>query len=64
MLHDRRKFKDKHDNYICGKFVAPVDGEYFDNISPVDGKPFTKVARSNEKDIDKALDAAHKAAES
>lgn len=44
--------------------MAPVDGEYFDNISPVDGKPFIKVARSNEKDIDKALDAAHKAAES
>ncbi len=62
MLHERPEFKDKYDNYIGGKFVPPVDGEYFDNISPVDGKPFTKAARSNEKDIEKALDAAHKAA--
>lgn len=62
MLYDRPEFKDKYDNYIGGKFVPPVDGEYFDNISPVDGKPFTKVARSNENDINKALDAAHKAA--
>lgn len=62
MIYDRPSFKDKYDNYIGGKFVPPVDGEYFDNISPVDGKPFTKVARSNESDINKALDAAHKAA--
>ena len=62
MLHERPKFKEKYDNYIGGKFVAPIDGEYFENISPVDGKPFTKIARSNEKDIEAALDAAHKAA--
>lgn len=62
MLHERPEFKEKYDNYIGGKFVPPVDGEYFDNVSPVDGKPFTKCARSNEKDIEKALDAAHKAA--
>ena len=62
MLHERPDFKEKYDNYIGGKFVAPVDGEYFDDISPVDGKAFTKCARSNEKDIELALDAAHKAA--
>jgi aldehyde dehydrogenase len=62
MLHERPSFKKKYDNYIGGKFVAPVDGEYFDDISPVDGKAFTKCARSNEKDIELALDAAHKAA--
>src|SRR6056297_2279070 len=62
MLHERPTFKDKYDNYIGGKFVPPADGEYFDNISPVDGKSFTKAARSNEKDIENALDAAHKAA--
>ncbi|MFO7845871.1 MAG: aldehyde dehydrogenase family protein [Balneolaceae bacterium] len=62
MLHERPDFKEKYDNYIGGKFVAPVDGEYFDDISPVDGKPFTKCARSNEKDIEMALDAAHEAA--
>ncbi|HEY8353707.1 MAG TPA: aldehyde dehydrogenase [Methylophilaceae bacterium] len=57
-------FKEKYDNYIGGKWVPPVDGEYFDNISPVTGKVFCKVARSNEKDINLALDAAHKARES
>lgn len=62
MLHERPTFKEKYDNYIGGKFVPPADGEYFDDISPVDGKAFTKCARSNEKDIEMALDAAHKAA--
>ncbi|ADJ29730.1 aldehyde dehydrogenase family protein [Nitrosococcus watsonii] len=61
-LYDRPEFKDHYDNFIGGKFVAPVDGEYFDDIAPMDGKPFTKVARSNAKDIELALDAAHKAA--
>lgn len=62
MLHERPSFKEKYNNYIGGKFVAPVDGEYFDAISPIDGKAFAKCARSNEKDIELALDAAHKAA--
>lgn len=54
-------FKDKYDNFIGGKWVAPIDGEYFDNISPVDGKVYCQVARSNAKDVEKALDAAHAA---
>lgn len=29
------------DNFIGGKFVPPVNGEYFDNISPVNGKVFS-----------------------
>jgi aldehyde dehydrogenase len=56
-------FKSKYDNYIGGKWVPPVDGEYFDNISPVTGKVFCQVARSNEKDVNLALDAAHAARE-
>jgi aldehyde dehydrogenase len=55
--------KTKYDNYIGGKWVAPVDGQYFDNISPANGQSFTQVARSNEKDIDLAIDAAHAARE-
>ena len=54
-------FKEKYDNFIGGKWVAPVKGEYFDNISPVNGKPFTKVAKSTPEDIELALDAAHAA---
>lgn len=41
--------------------MKPSSGEYFENISPIDGKPFTKAARGNKEDIEKALDAAHKA---
>ena len=55
------KFKAKYGNYIGGKFVDPVDGKYFDNISPVNGKVLCQIPRSNEKDINLALDAAHSA---
>ncbi|MBC9795200.1 aldehyde dehydrogenase family protein [Sinomicrobium weinanense] len=54
-------FKEKYGNFINGEFVAPVKGEYFDNVSPVDGKVFTKAARSTEEDVNLALDAAHRA---
>ena len=60
-LANRPTFKAKYDNYIGGKFVPPVNGEYFDNISPVDGKAFTQAARSGKEDIELALDAAHEA---
>lgn len=54
-------FKEKYDNYIGGKFVPPVNGKYFDNISPVDGKLIAKAARSSKEDVELALDAAHEA---
>jgi aldehyde dehydrogenase len=54
-------FREKYDNYIGGQWVPPAKGEYFDNITPVTGQVFTKVARSTEEDIEKALDAAHAA---
>ncbi|MEZ0233155.1 MAG: aldehyde dehydrogenase [Methylophilaceae bacterium] len=56
-------YKAKYDNYIGGEWVAPVDDRYFDNISPITGKVFCRVARSNEKDVNVALDAAHAAKE-
>lgn len=55
------QFKPSYDNFIGGKFVPPVNGEYMDNSSPVDGKVFTQVARSDAADIELALDAAHAA---
>lgn len=57
----RPVFKSHYDNFIGGKFVAPVSGEYFDNVSPIDGKVFTKAARSGKEDIELAIDAAHEA---
>ncbi len=55
------KFKEKYGNYIGGKWVDPVDGQYFDNITPVNGSVLCQIPRSNEKDIELALDAAHAA---
>ncbi len=54
-------FKPAYDNFINGKFVAPVKGQYFDVITPITGKVFTKAARSTAEDIELALDAAHAA---
>jgi aldehyde dehydrogenase len=51
----------KYDNFIGGRWVAPVKGQYFDNISPVTGKRVCQVARGSAEDIELALDAAHKA---
>ncbi|WP_026549011.1 aldehyde dehydrogenase family protein [Arthrobacter sp. Br18] len=55
-------FKPRYENWIGGEWVAPIKGQYFENISPVTGKAFCEVARSTSEDIDLALDAAHKAA--
>ncbi len=54
-------FKSRYENFIGGKWVAPVRGQYFDNVSPVNGKVFCQVPRSTEEDINLALDAAHAA---
>ncbi|MFT3800336.1 MAG: aldehyde dehydrogenase family protein [Burkholderiaceae bacterium] len=54
-------FKSRYDNLIGGKWVPPVGGQYFENISPVIGRPFCEVARSGAADIELALDAAHAA---
>ncbi|WP_312193144.1 aldehyde dehydrogenase [Exiguobacterium sp.] len=57
------QYKERYENYINGKWTAPVGGEYFDNVTPVTGKVLCQVARSTKKDIELALDAAHAAKE-
>jgi aldehyde dehydrogenase len=54
-------FRKRYDNFIGGKFVAPVKGQYFANVSPIVGQPFTEIARSTAEDVELALDAAHAA---
>ncbi|NUK29828.1 aldehyde dehydrogenase family protein [Parageobacillus sp. VR-IP] len=54
-------FKKRYENFIGGKWVPPVDGEYFENISPVTGQAYCEVPRSKAADIELALDAAHAA---
>ena len=56
-------FKKQYGNFIGGEFVAPVNGQYMNNVSPVNGEVFCQVARSDAADIEKALDAAHAAAD-
>ena len=57
------KLKPRYDNFIGGDWVAPVDGEYYSNLTPVTGQPLCEIASSGKRDIDLALDAAHKAKE-
>lgn len=54
-------FAKRYDNFIGGKWTAPINGRYFDNVSPITGKPVCEVARSDAADIELALDAAHAA---
>jgi aldehyde dehydrogenase len=57
------QYKSKYDNFIGGKWLAPVKGEYFDVVTPITGKPYTQAARSGAEDVELALDAAHAAAD-
>ncbi|MGN6701951.1 MAG: aldehyde dehydrogenase, partial [Burkholderiaceae bacterium] len=57
----KNPFKARYDNFINGKFVPPVKGQYFENVSPVIGKTFCEIARSSAEDVELALDAAHAA---
>src|SRR3954469_5564537 len=51
----------RYENFVGGKWIAPVKGQYFSNLSPIDGKPLCEVPRSTAEDIELALDAAHAA---
>jgi aldehyde dehydrogenase len=52
-------FKKRYGNFIGGKWVPPVKGEYFENITPITGRAFCEVPRSSAEDVELALDAAH-----
>lgn len=54
-------FKSRYDNFIGGRFIPPVNGRYFTNTSPINGKSIGEIARSDELDIELALNAAHNA---
>ncbi len=53
--------KSRYANFIGGEWAPPTDGGYFQNISPINGLPFCEIPRSNHKDIERALEAAHRA---
>src|ERR1700746_1122023 len=55
-------YESRYGNFIGGEWVAPVGGRDFENLTPVTGQTFCEIPRSDEADIEKALDAAHAAA--
>ena len=55
------RFKTRYGNYIGGEWKEPVNGKYFENVTPVTGRAFCEIPRSTGEDIEKALDAAHRA---
>jgi aldehyde dehydrogenase len=61
--HGRVRFplKKRYANYIGGKWIPPVRGEYFSNTTPITGASLCEVPRSTSEDIELALDAAHAA---
>jgi aldehyde dehydrogenase len=54
-------FEARYGNFIGGDWVPAVSGRTFDNVSPITGAKICEIARSEEADINLALDAAHKA---
>jgi len=63
MSYSKPKFKEGYENFINGKFVAPIGGQYFDNTSPIDNSLIAKYPRSQKEDVDSAVVAANAAKE-
>ena len=57
----RLQLKKRYANYIGGRWIPPIRGEYFSNITPITGASLCEVPRSTAEDIELALDAAHAA---
>ncbi len=53
--------RERYDNFIGGRWVAPVKGQYEVDLTPATGLSFTEVPRSTVEDVELALDAAHAA---
>lgn len=51
----------KIQNYIGGELVEPISKKYLDNYNPAIGKVYSLIPDSDEKDVQKAVDAAQAA---
>src|SRR3954452_21955393 len=56
-------YESRYDHWIGGEYVPPAKGQYFENPSPVTGENFCEIARGTAEDVERALDAAHGAAD-
>jgi aminomuconate-semialdehyde/2-hydroxymuconate-6-semialdehyde dehydrogenase len=48
----------KIQNYINGEMVAPVKGEYFENINPATGEAYSLIPDSDDADVELAVSSA------
>src|SRR6202045_3248700 len=62
-LERKIPLRSQYENFIGGEWVAPVKGGYFDHISPTTGQVICRIARSQADDVERAIDAAHAAAD-
>jgi aldehyde dehydrogenase len=53
----------RYGNFIGGRWVEPIRGEYFTDHSPINGRQLAEIAKSSPEDVEAALDAAHRAKE-
>lgn len=51
----------KYQLYIDGKWCESANGEYFDSFNPFTAKPWCQVAKANEVDVNRAVEAADRA---
>ena len=51
----------KYRMYIGGQWVEPASGEWFESYNPFTGKPWALIPKGSAPDVDRAVDAAHKA---
>lgn len=52
---------EKIENYIGGKLVSPISGEYLDNINPATAEIYSLIPDSDERDVELAVKAAKQA---
>lgn len=53
----------RYGNFIGGRWVEPIRGEYFTDHSPINGRELAEIAKSSPEDVEASLDAAHRAKE-
>src|ERR1700758_1243838 len=61
LVRAKGKLPARYGNFIGGNWVDPTDGQYFTDCSPINGERLIDVAKSTARDVEMALDAAHKA---
>jgi aldehyde dehydrogenase len=56
LIRSKGSLPARYGNYIGGKWIAPVDGEYFTDYSPINGDHLVDVVKSTARDVKTALD--------